>query len=76
MKMEEKIKEVLNMLRPYLQNDGGDLEFVKYEDGVCYIKLRGACSHCAMMEYTLKDGIETALKREIPEIKEVINVQQ
>ncbi len=72
--MEQKIIEVLETIRPYLQADGGDLEFVKYEDGICYIKLQGACSHCAMMEYTLKDGIESALKHEIKEIKEVINV--
>jgi Fe-S cluster biogenesis protein NfuA len=72
--IENKIIKTLDKLKPYLQNDGGDVEFIKYEDGIVYVKFLGACSHCHMMEYTLKDGIEAALMEEIPEIKEVINI--
>lgn len=72
--IEKQIMEVLDMLRPFLQGDGGDIEFVKYEDNIVYIKLSGACSDCQMIDFTLKDGIEAALKEEIPEIKEVRNV--
>lgn len=73
-KIENKINEVLNKLRPYLIDDGGNIEFIKFEDGIVYVHLTGACSNCHMMDYTLKEGIETILIEEIPEVKEVINV--
>lgn len=71
---EQKIKDLIEKIRPYLINDGGDLEFIKYEKNVVYIKLTGACEGCPMMDITLKDGIEELLKNEIPEIIEVRNV--
>ena len=71
----DKIKEVIDMLRPYINGDGGDLEFVKYEDKYVYIKLSGACAHCGYQDLTIKDGIEEMLKSEIPEIEGVINVE-
>lgn len=54
--------------------DGGDIEFIKYEDNIVYVKMNGACSECHMLDLTLKDGIETMLIEEIPEIKGVINL--
>lgn len=75
-KNEEKlIIDIIEQLRPFLLNDGGDVEFVKYEDNIVYLKMIGACSNCEIMDYTLKDGIEAALKEEIPTIKEVVNVK-
>ena len=74
MNNEEKIKEIINKLKPYLISDGGDIEFVKYENNIVYIKMLGACAGCALIDYTLKDGIEMAIKEEVPEVKEVINV--
>ncbi|CDE96193.1 MAG: NifU family protein [Bacilli bacterium] len=74
MTVEEKIEKVLNRVRPYLQNDGGDVEFIKYENGVCYVRLTGACSDCPLIDNTLDSGIETALVNEIPEIIKVVNV--
>ena len=74
MNTEEKIKEIINKLRPYLVGDGGDIEFVKYEEGIVYIKMLGACAGCALIDYTLKDGVEMAIKEEVPEVKEVINI--
>lgn len=71
---EEKIIDIIDNLRPFLINDGGNIEFVKYENDIVYIKIMGACSNCEMLDLTLKDGIEEALKEEIPTIKEVINV--
>jgi Fe-S cluster biogenesis protein NfuA len=71
---EKKIIEIIDTLRPYLINDGGNIEFVKYEDGIVYIKMMGACAECGMMDFTLKDGIEFAIKEEIAEVKEVRNV--
>lgn len=72
--IENKILELFNTLRPYLQMDGGDIEFIKYEDDYVYIKLTGACAHCGFQDVTIKDGIEEMLKSEIPEIQGVINI--
>jgi len=72
--IEDKIKEVIDNLRPYLISDGGNVEYVKYEDGIVYIKMQGACANCGLVDVTIKDGIEAVLMDEIPEIKGVINV--
>ena len=74
-KTEEKIIEIIDAIRPYLINDGGNIEFVKYEDGIVYVKMMGACADCAMMDMTLNEGLEFTLKEEIPEIKKVVNVK-
>ena len=71
---EEKIIEIIDHLRPFLINDGGNIEFVKYEDNIVYIKMMGACSNCYMLDSTLKDGIEAAIKSEVSSVKEVINI--
>ena len=74
--MEEKVKAVLETLRPYLQMDGGDLEFVDLtDDKVVKIKLKGACAGCPGAMYTLKMGIERKMKEEIPEVVSVEAVQ-
>ncbi|MGE0201184.1 MAG: NifU family protein [Candidatus Melainabacteria bacterium] len=71
----EKVQEVLNMVRPYLQNDGGDVELVGVtEDNVVQLRLQGACGTCPSSTYTLKLGIEEQLKQYIPEVKEVQQV--
>ena len=69
----DKIKEILDTIKPYLYSDGGDLEFLKYEDGYVYIRLLGACQGCSMADVTIENGIFETLKQEIPEIKGVIN---
>ena len=66
--VENKIVEKLDKIRPFLQSDGGDVEFVKFDNGVVYIKLIGACSNCSMIDYTIKDGIEAVLVEEIPDV--------
>ena len=55
-------------------NDGGNLEFVKYEDNIVYVRMMGACKDCDMMDITLKEGIEEIIINEIPEVKEVRNI--
>ena len=72
---EEKIQKLIDKMRPFLMNDGGDLEFIKYENNIVYIKLLGACKDCSLIDYTLKDGIEEMITTEIPEVKEVINIE-
>lgn len=74
MKEEEKIKEIIEKLRPFLISDGGDIEFVKYEGHIVYIRMMGACVNCQMIDFTLKDGIEAAIQDEIPEVLEVVNI--
>ena len=69
--MKEKIEKVLDRLRPYLINDGGDIEFIDYKDWICYLKFLGHCANCSLMDVTLNDGIKEALINEIPEITDV-----
>lgn len=73
--IEKKIIEILDRIRPYLENDGGNLEYVKFEDGIVYIKLLGACAGCSMIDITLKDGIEAMIMDEIPEVLGVTRVE-
>lgn len=70
----EKIKDVLDKLRPFLINDGGNIEFVKYEDNIVYIKMLGACADCSLIDYTLKEGIENAIMESIPNVLAVVNI--
>jgi len=72
--IESRIVDVINNLKPYLISDGGNIDFIKYEDNIVYVKLYGACANCQMMDVTLKDGIESVIKDEVPEVKEVINI--
>ena len=72
--IENKIVEILNKIKPFLNNDGGDVEFVKYDDGVVYVKLLGQCADCMLADNTIKDMIEYTLTFEIPEVKEVVNI--
>ena len=70
--LENKVKNVLEQIRPYLQQDGGDLEFIEItDDNVVNVELQGACGSCPYSLVTLKGGVETAIKKAIPEIKSV-----
>ena len=73
--VESKIRSLIDKIRPFLVNDGGNLEFVKYIDNIVYVRMMGACKDCAMMDITLKDGIEELIINEIPEVKEVRNIE-
>ena len=72
--MEKKIRELIENMKPYLNSDGGDIEFIKYEDHYLYVKLTGACSNCLFQDQTLNEGLLEYLQSEIPEIEGVINV--
>ena len=72
--MEEKVKEVLEKIKPSLQADGGDVELVEVKDGVVRVRLKGACAGCPMSQMTLKMGIEKILKEQIPEVESVESV--
>lgn len=74
--MQEKIKEILEQIRPMLKADGGDLELVEItEDHTVKIKLTGACGHCPMSTMTLKMGIERTLKEKVSQEIKVVQVQ-
>jgi len=73
--MEEQIKEALEKIRPFLQRDGGDVEFIEYtDDKVVKVRLQGHCAGCPMSQMTVKNGIERLLKEECPEIESVESV--
>lgn len=74
MNQEEKINAVLKAIekvRPYLMNDGGDVEFVKLEDDIVYVRVHGACVGCSALDLTLKEGVEALILDEVEGIKEV-----
>jgi len=75
-KMKEKVKEVIDQVRPALQADGGDVELVEVdeENGIVKVRLTGACRGCPMSQLTLQMGIERELKSKIPEVKKVVSV--
>jgi Fe-S cluster biogenesis protein NfuA len=73
--LKERVEAVLSKVKPLLQRDGGDVELVDVQaDGVVKVRLTGACSGCPMSTMTLKNAIEETIKKEIPEIKSVIQV--
>ena len=69
-----QIEEVLEELRPYFYMHGGNIIFVKYEDGKVYVRLQGACYGCFSSSYTLKLLVEDSLKKEVPQVKEVVEL--
>lgn len=72
--MEEQVKAAIEKVRPFLQRDGGDIEFVAIEGNVVKVKLKGACSGCPMSQMTLKGAVEQSLKKEVPGIERVESV--
>jgi Fe-S cluster biogenesis protein NfuA len=74
MEIENKIKDVIKTIRPFLISDGGDVEFVRFENGIVYVKLLGACNHCIAAGDTLENMIQESIVFEIPEVIKVVNV--
>lgn len=74
--MKEKIEKALEKIRPMLKADGGDVQFVNFDEatGKLKIELLGMCSHCPMAHITLKEGIEKQIKEDVPEVKEIIAI--
>jgi Fe-S cluster biogenesis protein NfuA len=73
---EEKIRAILEDIRPYLQHDGGDCEFVSYENRIVNMRLHGACGSCPSSLWTLRMGIENAIREQVPEVEGVRNVDE
>ena len=70
----DHIKFVIDKVRPFLISDGGDIEFIKYENGIVYVNLIGACANCDYADSEIKETIENILTSEIPEVLEVKNI--
>ena len=73
--MRERVEAALEKIRPALRADGGDVELVDVKDGVATVRLTGACGSCPMATMTLRMGVERVIKKEVPEIKELIAVK-
>jgi Fe-S cluster biogenesis protein NfuA len=73
--LEERVKKALEQVRPQLQADGGDIEYVGFDNGIVKVKLKGSCSGCPMSTMTLQWGVERFLKKQIPEVTKVEAVQ-
>lgn len=71
MTIEEQIKYTLDKIRPFIQRDGGDVEFVSFEDGIVYVQMKGACEGCIMVDDTLGSGIKIILQEEVPGVIDV-----
>lgn len=73
--IQERIKKSLETVRPSLQADGGDIEFLGFDEktGIAKVRMLGMCAGCPMMQMTLKEGVEALVKKEVPEVKEVVN---
>jgi Fe-S cluster biogenesis protein NfuA len=69
--VKEKIMKALEHVRAGLQQDGGDIEFVSFEDGVVKVRLKGACAGCPMSQMTLANFVEREMKKAVPEVKKV-----
>ena len=66
--IEKQVKEIIEKIRPYIQRDGGDIQYVRFEDGIVYVQMLGACVGCGAIDSTLKDGVEAILLEEAPGI--------
>jgi Fe-S cluster biogenesis protein NfuA len=73
--IEKKVQKALDEIRPSLQADGGDVKLVAVEKGVVKVRLQGHCVGCPMSALTLKQGVETHLKKQVPEVVKVEAVQ-
>jgi Fe-S cluster biogenesis protein NfuA len=73
--MQEEIKKALDEVRPALQRDGGDIEYVDFVDGVVKVRFKGMCAGCPMSQMTLTNFVEKAIKEKAPEVKKVESVR-
>jgi Fe-S cluster biogenesis protein NfuA len=74
-KIIDKIEDALSEIRPFLESDGGDINFIELtDDWIVKVKLIGACSSCNISMMTLKNGVEVVVKKAVPEVKEVVEI--
>lgn len=71
---EQIIIDTINKIKPFLISEGGNIEFIKYENNIVYVRLLGACTNCEMIDITIKDNIEFMIKEMVPDVKKVVNI--
>lgn len=69
--IEQKIETALEEIRPYIAQHLGDIEFVKFENNICYVRMLGTCQGCPLSQITLKQGVEEIMKASVPEVQGV-----
>lgn len=74
MSLKDDVMEIIEKVRPYLIRDGGDIEVIKIEDGIVYVKMLGQCDGCFALDVTLKQGIERMLVENVPGVLGVVNL--
>ncbi|NCB32664.1 MAG: NifU family protein [Erysipelotrichia bacterium] len=72
----DRIEKTINKIRPYLQQDGGDLQLADYKDGTVTVRMIGACAGCVMASQDISEGVEAILLDEVPEVKKVVMEEQ
>lgn len=71
----ENVEKALNEIRPFLASDGGNIKLLSIEDAIVKVQLEGACTNCSVNQMTLKNGVEATIKKYVPSIERVINVE-
>ncbi|HJN54089.1 MAG TPA: NifU family protein [Flavobacteriaceae bacterium] len=72
--LKDRIEMALDEIRPFLENDGGDISLIEINDETVKVRLEGACTTCSVNQMTLKSGVEMTIKKHAPEIKNVLNI--
>mgnify|MGYP003543697692 CR=1 FL=1 len=72
--IEDQIIAILNVIRTYLNNEGGDIDFARYDAGIAYVRLLGGCAGCGSLDQTLNEGVREILVENIPGVIEVVNI--
>ncbi len=72
---QERVKQALDEIRPFLKDDGGDIKLISIEGKKVIVQLEGACINCSVNQMTLKNGVEATIKKHAPEIEEVVNIE-
>jgi len=73
--LNQRVEKALAEIRPFLNNDGGDIELISIEDDIVNVRLTGACTNCTVNQMTLKSGVEMTVKKYAPEISKVVNIE-
>ena len=72
--LKDRIEKALNEIRPFLENDGGDISLVEVKNKTVKVRLEGTCTSCSVNQMTLKSGVEMTIKKHAPEIENVVNI--
>ena len=72
--LKDRIETALDEIRPFLENDGGDISLIEVKNKTVKVRLEGACTTCSVNQMTLKSGVEMTIKKHAPEIENIVNI--